>query len=358
MGEDVEGCKHRARGGRWLGLIGVIDEVKHISIPLYEDILERIKSRYPRRGGVEGEIAKLQTVYNTVVSKTEDVGKLEKILSRLHPFYLRLVEVEFERRDVEEAFKCISKARRVAGRLWERYRYAILASRDLREARRVSAEGRGRILSLFKRCGRRLELLRNLTVFLQRLPSINPEEPTIVVAGPPNVGKSTFVRSVSTAKPEVADYPFTTKQVTVGHRMYGFTRVQIIDTPGLLDRPLEEMNQIERRAVAALVELNGVTLFLVDPTKNAYMSLERQAKLIRDVKAITGGKPMYVGVNKCDVAEEGEIERAVEALAKLKEEGVVEEVYRLSAVNSVEASKILDEIVKLSILMGGGGGAV
>jgi hypothetical protein len=43
------------------------------------------------------------------------------------------------------------------------------------------------------------------------------------------------------------------------------------------------------------------------------------------------------------------------ALAKLKEEGVVEEVYKLSAVNSVEASKILDEIVKLSILMGGGG---
>jgi hypothetical protein len=33
---------------------------------------------------------------------------------------------------------------------------------------------------------------------------------------------------------------------------------------------------------------------------------------------------------------------------------VVEEVYKLSAVSSVEASKILDEIVKLSILMGGG----
>ena len=337
-------------------MASVVEEAKHISIPLYEDILARIKSRYPRRGGVEGEIAKLQTVYNIAISKTEDVARLEKLLSRLHPFYWRLVEIEFDRRAVEEAFKCLSKARRIARRLWERYRYSILASRDVREARRVSAEGRGRILSLFKRCGRRLELLRSLTVFLQRLPTINPEEPTVIVAGPPNVGKSTFVRSVSTAKPEVADYPFTTKQVTVGHRAYGFTRIQIIDTPGLLDRPLEEMNQIERRAVAALMELKGVILFLADPTRNAYMSLERQVKLARDIASITGGRGVYVGVNKCDIAEEQDVERVVELFTKLKEEGVVVEVYRLSAVNSVEASRVLDDIVRRSRLVGGAGG--
>ncbi len=333
-------------------MTSIVEEAKHISIPLYDDILRKIKSRYPRRGGIEGEIAKLQTVYNIAISKTESVISLEKLLSNLHSFYWRLVEVEFEREAINEAFKCISKARRIARKLWERYRYTILASRDLKEAKRVSAEGRGRILSLFKRCRRRLELLRNLTVFLQKLPSINPEEPTVIVAGPPNVGKSTFVRSVSTAKPEVADYPFTTKQITVGHRTYGFVRVQVIDTPGLLDRPLEEMNQIERRAVAALTELKGVVIFLVDPTKNAYMSLERQVKLARDVKAITGGKPVYVGVNKCDVAGEEEVERAVNLFLKLKEEGVVEGVYRLSAINSIEASRVLDEIVRITILAG------
>jgi len=322
-----------------------LEEAKHLSIPLYEDILERIKRRYPRRGGVNGEIARLQTVYNVAVSRTADVEKLRKLLEELHPFYWRLIEIEFSKDDIVKAVRCLSKARRIAGRLWDRYRFTIMASRDPRELRRVSAEGRGRILSLFKRCRRGLVTLKNLVVFLQKLPSIDPREPIVIVAGPPNAGKSTFVKSVSTAKPEVAGYPFTTKNITVGHRVYGFTRIQVIDTPGLLDRPVEEMNQIERRAVAALSELRGAILFLVDPTREAYMSLERQLKLAENVKAIVGGKPLYIGINKVDVAEKGDIERALELFSKLVEKGLAESIYTLSAINAEEAVRILNEIV-------------
>ena len=132
-------------------LVDVVEEAKHISIPLYEEVLKRIKSRYPRRGGIEGELARLQLVYNIVISRTEGVVKLRRLLETLHPFYIKLIEVEFDMKTVDDAFKCISKARRFAGKFWDRYRYAILASRDVREARRVSSEGRGRILSLLKR---------------------------------------------------------------------------------------------------------------------------------------------------------------------------------------------------------------
>lgn len=322
-----------------------VDDVKSISVPLYEELLKRIKSRYPRRGGVEGEIAKLQTVYNIVMSRTEDVLRLEELLRNLHPFYWRLLEIEFNKDDVSKAFRCLRKARRFAGKFWETYRYRILAARDPKELKSISAEGRGRILSLFKRCSRGLQTLRNLTVFMQKLPSINPEEPIVIVAGPPNVGKSTYVRSVSKAKPEVASYPFTTKQVSVGHRDYGTLRVQIIDTPGLLDRPVEEMNPIERRAVAALSELNGVILFLVDPTREAYMSLERQLRLAESVRVITGGKPLFIGINKRDVASTEEIERAKSLFGELLGKGLADDLYVLSAINADEAVRILDDIV-------------
>jgi len=43
----------------------------------------------------------------------------------------------------------------------------------------------------------------------------------------------------------VQPYAFTTKSLFVGHMDYKYLRWQVIDTPGILDRPLEERNTIE-----------------------------------------------------------------------------------------------------------------
>jgi GTP1/Obg family GTP-binding protein len=42
----------------------------------------------------------------------------------------------------------------------------------------------------------------------------------------------------------VQPYSFTTKSLYVGHTDYKYLRWQVIDTPGLLDHPLEERNTI------------------------------------------------------------------------------------------------------------------
>ena len=41
--------------------------------------------------------------------------------------------------------------------------------------------------------------------------------PTLVLVGAPNVGKSTLVRALSTGEPEVGNYAFTTRGVSLGH---------------------------------------------------------------------------------------------------------------------------------------------
>ncbi len=279
---------------------------KRIHVPTYDEILEKIGSRYSRargRSAYEREVVRLQTVYNVLIAKTDFIRDLARLLDSLHPFFWRLIEIEFDRGEIRDAVKCLAKARKLAGLFWERYRFHLMAASNRRELERVAGEARGRMLSQLKKCRRQLALLRSLVVFLARLPAVDPGMPTVIVAGPPSAGKSTFVRSVSRARPQVASYPFTTREVHVGHSVVRGAIVQIIDTPGILDRHPDEMNPIERRAAAALSELDGAILFLLDPSEEAYMELERQYRLLASLPGLARGKPVVAAVNKADLGE-------------------------------------------------------
>ena len=85
----------------------------------------------------------------------------------------------------------------------------------------------------------------NEQVITKCLPSIDPSTRTLLITGSPNAGKSSFVNAVTHANVEVQPYAFTTKSLFVGHTDYAYVRWQVIDTPGILDHPLEERNTIE-----------------------------------------------------------------------------------------------------------------
>ncbi|MGQ9858226.1 MAG: GTPase [Thermodesulfobacteriota bacterium] len=53
----------------------------------------------------------------------------------------------------------------------------------------------------------------------------------VVMAGPPNSGKSSLMRALTNAKPEVADYPFTTRTPQAGIMVYQNVRIQLVDVP-------------------------------------------------------------------------------------------------------------------------------
>jgi nucleolar GTP-binding protein len=145
-----------------------------------------------------------------------------------------------------------------------------------------------------------LRFLNDARNKLRDLPDIK-DEPTVVVAGYPNVGKSSFVARVSSAKPEIARYPFTTKGVLIGHFTRKKNRYQVIDTPGLLDRPLDERNEIELQAISALRYVGEVLLFIVDPSEECGFTMAEQEKLLDEVRH-TVNIPVIVVANKIDVA--------------------------------------------------------
>jgi nucleolar GTP-binding protein len=114
------------------------------------------------------------------------------------------------------------------------------------------------------------------------------------------VGKSSFIRLVSGANPEVASYPFTTKGIIVGHRAVGRERMQFIDTPGILDRPMDERNAIERQALNAIMHLADLLLFIVDASEQCGYPLDDQFHLLRELEG-TVDVPLLVIVNKSDI---------------------------------------------------------
>ncbi|MEB3805924.1 MAG: 50S ribosome-binding GTPase [Desulfurococcales archaeon] len=319
---------------------------KNIHVPTYEEILERIKAKYPRRAKTlfDKEQTALQRTYDIVMAKTDFVRELAKLLDSLHPFYWRLIEIEFDRSQVHRSLSCISKSRKIAAKLFGKYRFLLMAAENRRELVRTGSEGRGRILSLFKKCRRSLYYLRDLVVFIQKLPSIDPYLPTIIVAGPPSSGKSTLVRNATRAKPKVASYPFTTKNIHIGHFTIGDDKIQVIDTPGLLDRPVEEMNNVERKAVAAMKELHGVILFLVDVSGEAYADLDRQFNLLSNITKITPDKKIYLALNKIDEADQDLLERAREKASLLLGKGKIVDYYEMSTLDLDQVRNLVYKI--------------
>ena len=136
---------------------------------------------------------------------------------------------------------------------------------------------------------------------MREFPTIDATDPCIVVAGSPNVGKSALISSLSTGEPEINSYPFTTKTLHVGHFEHRRRKYQMVDTPGLLDRPMIERNEIEMQAIAALENVGSVAVFLLDPSEEGGTSMESQLNLLDEVRYLLDDTPVVLVDGKMDL---------------------------------------------------------
>ena len=102
---------------------------------------------------------------------------------------------------------------------------------------------------------------------------------------------------------EVNHYPFTTKQIHVGHFTHRRLQYQMVDTPGLLDRPMEERNHIEMQAIAALEHIGSLVLFLVDESESCGTPFEEQMNLLEEVKTLLPETELMVVSSKADLLD-------------------------------------------------------
>jgi len=164
-------------------------------------------------------------------------------------------------------------------------------------------EAYGRISSIMRRVGPSLDWLHESRMILRKLPVIDSLCPTIVVCGAPNVGKSAFISALSSGNMEINHYPFTTKQLHVGHFKHRRVPHQMVDTPGLLDRPMDDRNAIEMQAIAAIEHIGSLCIFLMDITEDGGTSVEEQNNLLDEIKQLLPEIDIIVVVSKADLME-------------------------------------------------------
>jgi len=171
------------------------------------------------------------------------------------------------------------------------------------------------IEELWERDGWVLDLLLNMGQELRSVPMVDPELDTVVLVGSPNVGKSSIVRSISTGTPEVNNYPFTTRGMTLGHILddLGEQICQVMDTPGLLPRSDQERNEMEKLTLASMEHLNSVIIFVLDLTGESGIKSSISDQLsVRDELRIRFPDREWIDVvSKADIPLEPQCEQKV-----------------------------------------------
>lgn len=240
-------------------------------------------------------------ITNTLDSYVKEFPSIEE----LPMFYQDLINIQINVDKLRKSLGAVQWAKNTCWHIYQTQVKSLRKSSQIDFLMQKQREIYGRMSSVVKQIDEPLLLLAKAQRFMKSFPDIS-DIPTVVIAGYPNVGKSSLLKALSKAKPQIAQYPFTTKHIHVGHlektTNYITTRIQLIDTPGLLDKPLsKQRNNIEQQAIAALKNLADVIIFLLDPTETCGYSLQDQEKLLASMKKLFSEVPLILVENKSDI---------------------------------------------------------
>jgi len=182
--------------------------------------------------------------------------------------------------------------------------------------------------------------IRNITLELMLLADVG-------LLGLPNAGKSTFIRSVSSAKPKVADYPFTTLVPNLGVvRLDAQASFVIADIPGLIEGASEGaglgiqfLKHLERCRILLHI-IDVMPADGSDPVENALTIINE----LDTYNPKLAAKPRWLVFNKVDLMLEEEADALCQQIAD--QMGWEDDYYQISAFHKLGSMEICQDLMQ------------
>ena len=307
-----------------------LQEIKNIATS--EELIDRAlrraskveeKVRNPDYRARLTAVRKIHSVADNLANPMISYVKAFPSFDSIHPFDREIIDLTVGVDKLKKSLGAVDWARKEILMISTKYVPRARARKSAENTMKIMSEAYTKMTNVVRQISKSFDFLISARSIFRNLPNVDTESSIAVFAGAPNVGKSSLIGAISSGKPEVKSYPFTTKAVSLGHVKKKYSILQVMDTPGLLDRSDSERNDMEKQGIAAFDFLDPIIVFLTDLTGSSGYSLQMQTNL-RDELKLRYPNCEWVDVlskNDLDFEDELGIDSAIKVSA-YKDEGV------------------------------------
>ncbi len=265
----------------------VIDQKEKIRTKAKRDPVKKAKAT---------EQTRIRAVERAITSRFDKIIQSFPSIDNLPEFYYELIKITIDYALLKRSLGAVNWSSKRTTDMARFYEAKVMKSHDEERVKQASKEFYGRVSSIVKQISKNLLFLEEARKTMKRFPAVKTSLYTVALFGFPNIGKTTLLGKLTGSKPEIKNYAFTTKSLNMGYFTKNGKKIQVIDTPGTLNR-FDKMNYIEQQAHLALKHCADLIVYIIDLTEP--YPLKDQQKLRKQLV----GKEVIVYLTKKDIID-------------------------------------------------------
>ena len=215
---------------------------------------------------------------------------------KIPPFYREMAEILYGVDNIKQSLGAVGWAAKHTKMVGHEI---AIQSRRSTETLVLRKRAVARLASMVHQIDKDLLFLNKVRNTLRKLPHVE-DAFTVVIAGYPNVGKSSFIRVCFIGDTRDRVLPIHDKRRDRRAPGAGTGPDPVRGYAGDPDRPADQRNPIERQALSAIMNVASVILFILDPSEHCGYPMEMQLRLLDEVKGMVN-VPLVVVANKSDL---------------------------------------------------------